>query len=33
MPAEVFIDGSTQTPLQYVTASITAAVRRAGRQM
>jgi HlyD family secretion protein len=33
MPAEVFIDGSTQTPLQYVTASITSAVRRAGRQM
>jgi HlyD family secretion protein len=33
MPAEVFIEGSTQTPLQYVTASITSAVRRAGRQM
>ncbi len=33
MPAEVFIDGSSQTPLQYVTASITSAVRRAGRQM
>jgi HlyD family secretion protein len=33
MPAEVFIDGSTQTPLQYVTASITSALRRAGRQM
>jgi HlyD family secretion protein len=33
MPAEVFIDGSTQTPLQYVSASITATVRRAGRQM
>ena len=33
MPAEVFIDGSTQTPLQYVSASITSAVRRAGRQM
>jgi len=33
MPAEVYIDGSTQTPLQYVTASITSTVRRAGRQM
>jgi membrane fusion protein, epimerase transport system len=33
MPAEVFIDGSTQTPLQYVTASINSTVRRAGRQM
>ena len=33
MPAEVFIDGSTQTPLQYVSASITSVVRRAGRQM
>jgi len=33
MPAEVFVDGSTQTPLQYVTTSITSAVRRAGRQM
>jgi HlyD family secretion protein len=33
MPAEVFIDGSTQTPLQYVTTSITSALRRAGRQM
>jgi membrane fusion protein, epimerase transport system len=33
MPAEVFIDGSTQTPLQYVSSSITSVVRRAGRQM
>ncbi|MEQ1880230.1 MAG: HlyD family type I secretion periplasmic adaptor subunit [Burkholderiales bacterium] len=33
MPAEVYIDGSKQTPLQYVTASITSTVRRAGRQM
>jgi HlyD family secretion protein len=33
MPAEVFIDGSTQTPLEYVSASILATVRRAGRQM
>ena len=33
MPAEVFIDGSNQTPLQYVSASITSVVRRAGRQM
>jgi membrane fusion protein, epimerase transport system len=33
MPAEVFIDGSTQTPLQYVSTSITSVVRRAGRQM
>jgi membrane fusion protein, epimerase transport system len=33
MPAEVYIDGSKQTPLQYVTTSITSTVRRAGREM
>ena len=33
MPAEVYIDGSTQTPLQYLTAPITRTLRRAGRQI
>lgn len=33
MPAEVYIEGSTQTPLQYLTAPITATIRKAGRQM
>ena len=33
MPAEVYIDGSTQTPLQYLTAPITATMRKAARQM
>ena len=33
MPAEVYIDGSTQTPLQYLTAPITSTMRKAGRQM
>ncbi len=33
MPAEVYIEGSTQTPLQYLTAPITDTVRKAGKQM
>lgn len=33
MPAEVFIEGSTQTPLQYLTAPITAMIRKSGREM
>lgn len=33
MPAEVYIEGSTQTPLQYLTAPITDTVRKAGRQI
>jgi HlyD family secretion protein len=33
MPAEVYIEGTTQTPLQYLTASITNTIRRASRQM
>lgn len=33
MPAEVYIDGSTQTPLQYLTAPITSTLRKASRQM
>lgn len=33
MPAEVYIDGSVQTPLQYLTAPITATMRGAARQM
>ena len=33
MPAEVYIDGGTQTPLQYLAEPITTTLRRAGRQM
>jgi HlyD family secretion protein len=33
MPAEVYIDGSTQTPLQYLMEPITSTIRKAGRQM
>jgi HlyD family secretion protein len=33
MPAEVYIEGAKQTPLQYLTEPITATVRKAGRQM
>jgi HlyD family secretion protein len=33
MPAEVYIEGSAQTPLQYMLEPITTTVRRAGRQM
>lgn len=33
MPAEVYIQGSTQTPLQYLAEPITTTVRRAGREM
>lgn len=33
MPAEVYIEGSTQTPLQYLAEPITSTIRKAGRQM
>lgn len=33
MPAEVYIEGAQQTPLQYLIEPITSTVRRAGRQM
>ena len=33
MPAEVYIEGSTLTPLQYLTAPIAATIRKAGRQL
>jgi HlyD family secretion protein len=33
MPAEVYIEGSQQTPLQYLMDPITSTIRRAGRQM
>jgi HlyD family secretion protein len=33
MPAEVYIEGTKQTPLQYIVEPITATVRKAGRQM
>ena len=33
MPAEVYIEGSTQTPLQYLMEPVTSTFRRAGRQM
>ena len=33
MPAEVYIDGSKQTPLQYIVEPLTSTVRKAGRQM
>jgi HlyD family secretion protein len=33
MPAEVYIEGAKQTPLQYLTEPLTATVRKAGRQM
>ncbi len=33
MPAEVYIEGSKQTPLQYIVEPITATVRKAGRQI
>jgi HlyD family secretion protein len=33
MPAEVYIEGSRQTPLQYLAEPITSTVRKAGRQM
>lgn len=33
MPAEVYIEGSKQTALQYLTEPITSTIRRAGRQM
>jgi hypothetical protein len=33
MPAEVYIEGTKQTPLQYITEPITSTVRKAGRQI
>ncbi len=33
MPAEVYLDGGTQTPLQYMVEPITSVWRKAGRQM
>lgn len=33
MPAEVYIEGTKQTPLQYLTDSVTSTVRRAGREL
>ena len=33
MPAEVYIEGSSQTPLQYLADPVTSTLRRAGRQM
>jgi len=33
MPAEVYIEGSTQTPFQYLAEPITSTIRKAGRQM
>jgi HlyD family secretion protein len=33
MPAEVYIEGSSQTPLQYIADPITTTVRKAGRQL
>ena len=33
MPAEVYIEGAPQTPLQYLMAPLTSSVRKAGRQL
>jgi HlyD family secretion protein len=33
MPAEVYIEGSKQTPLQYMMEPITSTIRRAGREL
>ena len=33
MPAEVYIEGPKQTPLQYLVEPITSTIRKAGRQM
>ncbi|MBI2320476.1 MAG: HlyD family type I secretion periplasmic adaptor subunit [Betaproteobacteria bacterium] len=33
MPAEVYIEGTQQTPLQYIVEPLTSTIRRAGRQM
>ncbi len=33
MPAEVYIEGTSQTPLQYLAEPITSAIRKAGRQI
>jgi membrane fusion protein, epimerase transport system len=33
MPAEVYIEGSTQTPVQYLMSPITDTIRKAGRQL
>jgi HlyD family secretion protein len=33
MPAEVYIEGATQTPFQYLAEPVTSTIRKAGRQM
>jgi epimerase transport system membrane fusion protein len=33
MPAEVYIQGASQTPLQYLAEPITSTFRKAGRQL
>jgi len=33
MPAEVYIEGTKQTPLQYLVEPITSTIRRAGREI
>jgi HlyD family secretion protein len=33
MPAEVYIEGSKQTPLEYLMEPVTSSIRRAGRQL
>jgi HlyD family secretion protein len=33
MPAEVYIQGTKQTPLQYIVEPVTTTIRKAGRQM
>jgi HlyD family secretion protein len=33
MPAEVYIEGPSQTPLQYLAEPITSGIRKAGRQL
>jgi HlyD family secretion protein len=33
MPAEVYIQGTRQTPLQYIVEPVTTTIRKAGRQM
>ena len=33
MPAEVYVEGAAQTPLQYLMAPLTSSIRKAGRQM
>jgi HlyD family secretion protein len=33
MPAEVYIEGTRQTPLQYLAEPVTSTIRKAGRQL